>query len=52
LAVALDHTVYDSLYLALAIAQDGALITADQKFHATVSDSPLASHIRWIEDEW
>lgn len=52
LAVALDRTVYDSLYLALAVAHDCALITADQKFHASVIDSPLASHILWIEDDW
>lgn len=50
LAVALGRTVYDSLYLALAIAQDCTLITADKKFHSAVSGSPLASHIRWIED--
>ena len=51
-AVALDRTVYDSLYLALAVAQDGALVTADQKFHAAVIESTLASHVRWIADEW
>jgi len=52
LALALDRTVYDSLYLALAIAQDCALVTADQRFHGSVRESPLASHIRWIEDGW
>jgi predicted nucleic acid-binding protein len=52
LALALDRTVYDCLYLALAVAQDCALVTADQRFHASVRESPLDSHIRWIADEW
>lgn len=52
LALALDRTVYDSLYLALAVAQDCALVTADQRFHDSVRASPLVSHIRWIEDDW
>jgi predicted nucleic acid-binding protein len=51
LALAIDRTVYDSLYLALAIAHNGVLVTADRKFHAAVTASPLASHISWVEDE-
>jgi predicted nucleic acid-binding protein len=52
LAVALDRTVYDSVYLALSIALDGVLVTADRKFHAAVLESALSRHIRWIADEW
>ncbi|HEV7767056.1 MAG TPA: type II toxin-antitoxin system VapC family toxin [Thermoanaerobaculia bacterium] len=51
LSLSLDRTVYGSLYLALAVAQDCALITADQKFHAAAAASPFAKHIRWIGHE-
>jgi predicted nucleic acid-binding protein len=51
LAIELDRSVYDSLYLALAVAQNCELVTADRRFHSVVSGSSLASQIRWIEDE-
>ena len=50
LAYALDRTVYDCLYLSLAIARDCPMVTADGKFHSAVNASRLASHIVWIED--
>ena len=51
LAVELDRSVYDSLYLVLAIAQRCAVITADRKFHAALAASPWGDHVHWVEDE-
>ncbi len=51
LAVHLKHPVYDSVYLALAIAQECALVTADKRFHSVVAQSELSHHVAWIEDE-
>ena len=39
LAAALDHPVYDCLYLALAIREDTFVVTADSRFHAAVDRS-------------
>ena len=49
LAVSYRISVYDGLYLALAISRNGKLITADRPFHDTVKAGPLASTIVWIE---
>ena len=51
LAIELDRTVYDSLYLALAVAEECAWITADAKLHAAIVASGLAPHVQWVEDE-
>lgn len=50
LAISLDQTVYDCLYLALAEARNSVMVTADRRFHDVVSDSVWADRILWIED--
>ena len=50
LAAALNHPVYDCLYLAAAIARNAAVVTADARFHAAVIPTRYARHVRWIED--
>jgi len=50
IAVELDRTVYDSLYLALAVSQECALVTADAKFLSVVKSSPLAKYVQWVEE--
>jgi predicted nucleic acid-binding protein len=50
LAVKLDQTVYDCLYLALADERKVPLVTADRRFHRAVSASMLGERIVWIED--
>ncbi len=51
IAVSLDRTVYDSLYLALAEAENCVLVTADARFHDAVRRSALADHIEWVESD-
>lgn len=51
IAVALNQTVYDATYLAVAIARDTRVVTADNRLHRAISASRLAKHIAWIEDE-
>lgn len=50
-ALALEHDrcVYDSLYLALAVEEDCALVTADRKFHNAMQATPLGRRVRWVE---
>ena len=50
LAISLDQTVYDCLYLALAEVRSSVMVTADRRFHDVVSDSVWADRIVWIED--
>nr|MBC8360243.1 type II toxin-antitoxin system VapC family toxin [Candidatus Desulfatibia profunda] len=50
LAVEFQCSVYDGLYLAVAIDENCPLITADQKFYRIFSKTALGEHLLWIED--
>jgi predicted nucleic acid-binding protein len=48
LAVTTQRTVYDSLYLTLALRLQGQLVTADQKFFNALAATQWASALCWI----
>jgi predicted nucleic acid-binding protein len=50
ITLATERTVYDSIYLALAIALDYKLVTADQKLYNAIRISPFASSILCVVD--
>jgi predicted nucleic acid-binding protein len=50
LANQVARSVCDCLYLALAIALDGQLATADRKFYNAVMVTPLSEYLIWVED--
>lgn len=50
LAISLDQTVYDCLYLALAEARNSTMVTADRRFYAAVSASVWGDQVLWIGD--
>ena len=50
IAVQTQRTVYDSLYLALAIREQAILVTADSRFYHALETTPLAPHLLWVED--
>jgi len=51
IAISLDRSVYDSLYVALAESQDCRFVTADGKLHNALQNTPLAKSIAWVA-EW
>jgi predicted nucleic acid-binding protein len=50
IALQTQRTVYDSLYLALAVREQSVLITADQKLYEAIRSGPMASYLLWVED--
>jgi len=50
LAMQLDRTVYDCLYLALAVKTKSVMITGDKRLVSALADGPLAKHVVWIGD--
>ena len=50
LATTLDRTVYDALYLSIALGARCKMVTADRKFHSALMDSAFADSVAWVED--
>jgi predicted nucleic acid-binding protein len=48
LAMQLDRTVYDCLYLALAVKTKSVMITGDKRLVSALASGPLAKHVVWI----
>ncbi|MCX5649168.1 MAG: type II toxin-antitoxin system VapC family toxin [Planctomycetota bacterium] len=48
LAMQLDRTVYDCLYLALAVKTKSVMITGDKRLVSALAGGPLAKHVVWI----
>ncbi len=50
LAMRTDRSIYDCLYLALAVRASGVMITADKRLVHAVAASPLKNHIAFLGD--
>jgi len=50
IALQTDRTVYDSLYVALAVREGALLVTADERLYNALSHGPLASYLTWVGD--
>ena len=48
LAIRTDRTVYDCLYLALAVMNKTVMVTADKRFLNALTGTPLEKHLAWI----
>jgi predicted nucleic acid-binding protein len=44
------RSLYDCLYLSLALAIDGQMVTADLKFYESLKTGPYANRLLWVED--
>ena len=51
LALRTKRTVYDSVYLALAVATDSVMVTGDKRLFHALSKGTLAKHLNWIGDK-
>lgn len=52
LAVETDRTVYDCLYLALAIREGAILLTADERFVNALESTAAKGHVRLLGEDF
>ncbi len=45
-----QYTVNNSMYLALALREAPALVTAAESLYKAIRAKPLARHVLWVED--
>ncbi len=45
-----QRTVYDCLYLALALQLSGRMVTADQRLYNSLAGTPWAPSVCWVAD--
>ena len=50
LALRTERTVYDCLYLALAVTIKSKVVTADKRFAGALAKTALAKHVTWLGD--
>lgn len=50
IAIALNHPIYDCIFLALAERDDLPLLTADTRFHRAVAETPFAARMKIFGD--
>ena len=44
------QSIYDCLYVALAVLIDGRMVTADRKLYDALKNSPFKKHVVWVRD--
>ena len=50
LAVRFGRSIYDSVYLAIAVIRHCPVVTADRRLHDALAEGPLRSHVLWVAD--
>ena len=48
LAAETGRSIYDCMYLALALRDGLVFLTADERFYNALKNGPYAAHIRWL----
>ncbi|MBI2195043.1 MAG: type II toxin-antitoxin system VapC family toxin [Planctomycetes bacterium] len=48
MAIRTGRTVYDCLYVALAVEQGSVMVTGDQRLVSALAGTPLAAYVEWI----